>query len=427
MNGFARASLLGVLALAAGAASAEQKTPQQMVTGPVATYWMSAETSSGISMGAMGGGAGGRPGGGRPSMGAMMGMMMGGGGLGATHHMLRLQLGSSLDSRDPQAEHQPPAGLGVGASLPLVTPHVQPGEPAPESSPGPEQYQRQKPHGRMLIFWGCGEHARPGQPFVIDFAKMGDNPAGMAQAFSAFKGLQAGVMHPPSPHDGGTYGEWPNERDQMTVPAEGSLAGEHSVQGNYTPDIRFALSPQQDFLAPLTLTTNAPTGSGAVQLAWNPIPGAQAYVASVIGGGQDTVVMWISSESQAAAMAVPDYLSNADQRRMVESGQLMGAQTTSCLVPAEVAQAAPHALVSMTAYGAEANFSDPPRPANPKTPWNIAWTVKARYRATTGGLLGQPMPGAGERPDAEEQRGDPSDHQQRPSLLQGLGGFIPHP
>ena len=30
----------------------------------------------------------------------------------------------------------------------------------------------EKPKGRLLIYWGCGERVRPGQPVVIDFESM---------------------------------------------------------------------------------------------------------------------------------------------------------------------------------------------------------------------------------------------------------------
>ncbi|WP_197424591.1 hypothetical protein, partial [Phenylobacterium sp. CCH12-B4] len=65
------------LALLAGAAAiaittvASTALAQQKVTGPVAVYWMSAQTQTGFGMPAMGGG------GGRPDTGAMMRAMMG--------------------------------------------------------------------------------------------------------------------------------------------------------------------------------------------------------------------------------------------------------------------------------------------------------------------------------------------------------------
>ena len=30
----------------------------------------------------------------------------------------------------------------------------------------------QRPKGRLLLFWGCGETARAGQPVIIDFARV---------------------------------------------------------------------------------------------------------------------------------------------------------------------------------------------------------------------------------------------------------------
>ena len=106
---------VSVIALSAGAADAQQK---QVVTGPVATYWMSAQTMSGF-----GAGMGGAPGA-RPSMSQMMAMANGGGGASKT---LTLQLGSSRKpAGEPSAEHLPPQGLRAGASLPLLTPRSQP-------------------------------------------------------------------------------------------------------------------------------------------------------------------------------------------------------------------------------------------------------------------------------------------------------------
>lgn len=434
--------IVGMAALAAGSAgaaapakSAAKPPPaasvKQVVTGPVATYWMSAQTSSGFGAGMMGGGGPGGPGGrgGRPSMGAMMGMMMGGGGGGAQHNLI-LQLGSSRKATgEPQAEHLPPQGLGAGASLPLLTPHAQPSQRVEETPSMPREYQ--KPKGKMLIFWGCGDHARPNQPVVIDFAQMADGkmPAGL-EALS--RGLGVTPMQPPSPTRNATYGEWPNEKTRTTVPSQGSLIGDHTIRGNYAPDIHFTLAQNQDFLGALQLTTNAigPMGSG--QLGWNSVAGAGGYLATAIGGGgdQETVVLWTSSEIQASAFALPDYLSNGDLARLVASKALMGPQTTTCAVPKEVVQAAPHALVQLAAYGQETNLSYPARPADPRVPWNIEWTVKVRYKSQTGGLLGTPMGagmGGGSDDEGRPQRGQ---QQQKPrgrpglgDVLRGLGGI----
>lgn len=419
------AATLGLAAMAAGSASAQQR---QQVTGPVATYWMSAQTVSG--MGAMGMGG---PGGGRPNMGAMMGMMMGGRG-GGPQHQLTLQLGSSRKPTGaPEAEHLPPPDLGAGQSLPLLTPRAQPTQRVEEDPVMPREYE--KPKGRMLIFWGCGERARPGQPVVIDFAQVasGTVPPGLA---ALSKGLNVTPMRPPSPSRNTTYGEWPNERTRTNVPGNGSLIGEHLVQGTYSPEIKFSLGQNQDFLGPINLQTgDGPQGSA--MLNWRTVSNAQAYLATAVGGGDnDTVVLWTSSEVQASAFAMPDYISPGDLSRLVAQKALMAPQTTSCAIPREVVQAAPSAFVQMVAYGGEANFVYPPRPSDPKVAWNQQWAVKVRYRSATSAILGMDMgamgggyeddedgpPRRGQRPPPRSQQQQP----QRPSagqILRGLGGI----
>ncbi|CAN7555066.1 hypothetical protein LJR225_004050 [Phenylobacterium sp. LjRoot225] len=399
--------IASVIILAAAGPAAAQ--PVQKVTGPVATYWMSAQTQSGFGM----------PGaGGQPDRGQMMRMMMGGGG--GAQHLLTLQLGSSRKPQgEPEAEHLAPANLRAGASLPLVTPRAQPAPRGEDTPDVPRDFQ--KPKGKMLIFWGCGERARPNQPVVIDFSKMsaGQVPPGFQ---AMMRGLGAAPMQPPSPSRNATYGEWPNPKSRSSVGSGGSLVGEHAVRGDYTPDIRFSLTPNQDFLSALNLSTNAKTPGGAIQLGWNMVPNATGYFASVMGGNQDTVVLWSSAEVQASAFAAPDYLSPSEASRLVAARGLLSPQTTRCAVPKEVIDAAPQALVQLFAYGQEANFVYPPRPTDPKIAWNKEWQVKVRYRSATGGMLGMATPGMA---DDSDDRDDPQrKEKRRGSIMRGLGGAI---
>lgn len=398
----------GMVAVASGA----QAQTKQQVTGPVATYWMSAQTTSGF--GAMMGG-----GGKAPSAASMMGAMMGGGS--NVSKTLVLQLGSSRKpAGEPAAEHLPPTALRVGQSLPLLTPRAEPRQRSDETpSAMPRDF---KPKGRLLIFWGCGEHAKSGQPIVLDFAKMtaGQMPPGM-EALS--KGLAITPMQPPSPSRNATFGEWPNERTRTSVPANGSLMGDHLIRGNYSPDIKFALAQNQDFLGALNLTTNAVSPSGSGQLAWSPLANARGYLATAIGAGEnDTMVMWSSSEVQASAFALPDFLSDADLQRLVASKALMDPSATSCTIPQEVLKVAPQAMVQLVAYGGETNISYPPRPTDPKTPWNIDWALKVRYKSQTGAMLGMEMPQMGsEAADQPDSRGQPP---AAPFGVPGIGGAI---
>jgi hypothetical protein len=228
------------------------------------------------------------------------------------------------------------------------------------------------------------------------------------------------------------------------VPGEGSLVGQHVVRGDYSPEIRFALSPDQDFLAPLQFVANAIGAGGAGQLAWNPVPRAEAYFASAIGGGGgrggeggDTAVFWTSSEVQASAFALPDYISPGEIARLIGTHALMAPSQTSCAVPKEAVDAAPRMFIQLAAYGGEANFSYPPRPTDPKVAWNIEWTTKVRYKSQTAGILGMAMPGGrggmgGDPRGGDPKGGDPRGQQQPPrrpglgDIMKGLG-TIPHP
>lgn len=130
--------------------------------GGTVDYWMSAETTSGFAAQAA------QARGGTGMLGAMMSGR--GGGDAESARRLTLQLGSPrAASGPPAAEHLPPAALGAGPSLPLVTPQaaVRPAQNTPDywtQGDGGAQ-------GRILIYWGCGERARAGQPVEIDLSQ----------------------------------------------------------------------------------------------------------------------------------------------------------------------------------------------------------------------------------------------------------------
>lgn len=427
MNSWGRVAAIAAITVAGAASAAEHHGAGKASVGasegdggPVAVYWVSAQTSTGFMAGMMGGG-------GKPDRGAMMSMMMHGGpDPNAVGHTLRLQLGSTRrPDGAPRAEHDPSGALNSGP-LPLVTPVAQPSQPVEEEPRAPEQYQ--KPQGRILIFWGCGEHAGPNQPYVVDFASMQNNPQAMA---GLMRGMAVSAMQPPSPGRFATYGEWPNAQSRATIPPNGSLVGDHMVKGDYSPDIHFNLNPGQDFMAPLRLVTNARTRSGAVQLAWTPAPTALGYFATAMGGGDGgrgggaTAVMWTSSAAQAFAFGLPEYLAPGETLRLVADGHLLAPSQTQCAVPQEAVQAMGRGgIVMLSGYGEEANFAWPVRPQRP------AWTVKVRYRTTTSGMLGQadPMGGGGRRGGDDDEGGGQQQQQHGGGFLHGLGGlggFIP--
>ena len=214
------------------------------------------------------------------------------------------------------------------------------------------------------------------------------------------------------------------------VPQTGSLLGEHVVHGNYSPEIRFSMGPGQDFLAPVRLVSNSADGAGAVPVVWQPVAGARGWFATAMGGGQNgDMVMWTSSETQA--MPMMDYMPDGEIARLVQQRVLLPGPTDRCTVPAEVARAAGQGMYTLTAFGGEANFSHPVRPARAPASWHPDWLVKFRVKSTYMGLLGMTMPGMGGRDDEQTQnqgdQGDQGRKKKKKGILGGIGGILgPH-
>jgi hypothetical protein len=366
----AGAAFLGsaaVLALAAPALS-------QGSTATVARYTMDAGTMSGFAgMGAGGG------------IGAAMSMMRG--GAGQVAHELTLRLGSTRAATGaPKADHFMPAGAGLGASVPLVSPERSTGS---HYTPGtiPEG---QMPKGRLLLFWGCGEHAPAGQPVVIDFAKMakGQVPPNL---FAAGAGLPDDWQVLAS--NSTTYGEWPNGRDSKVIKANASLLGAHKVVSSYAPEIGFTLA--DDFMPALNARSTG-MASGATQLAWNALPKATGFYAWAIGakdggGGNPDMVWWSSSSTQQFGGELAGWLSPPAVAKLVAAKTVMPPTQTSCTIPAEVKAAGGEVMMTqLFGYGPQADFSYPPRPANAKAGWKPEWIARVRFRSNTSLMLGMP-------------------------------------
>jgi hypothetical protein len=388
-------------------------------SGPIARYDMRAGTMSGI--GSMGQG-------GRPNVAAMM---MGRGGGGTVQHELLLRLGSSRapTGGSPKAEHFMPEGAKLGKSVELVTPKTERGpvDQLPGSRPG------QPPKGRILLFWGCGEHAPKGQPVVIDLSKLG---AGQ---------VPPGLWSNNIPRDWGptlenskTFGRWPAEDGKYARP-DSSLLGAHRVVGNYSPEMDFTLT--KDFMAALSLSS-AKNPSGSTQLSWGAIPGATGYHISMFGGKQGPggqmgdLVMWSSSASREFGGGLSDWLSPSQVAPLVTNHTVLAPSITSCTVPVEVGQAAPDFRYgTLTAFGPEQDFSYPPRPTKAGVPWNLEWTARIRHRSTTSWMEAQGMTmgtansqgfdaysaNSDDEDDQDEQQQQP---QQQCKPKKGLGGLL---
>ncbi|WEK41702.1 MAG: hypothetical protein P0Y64_09740 [Candidatus Sphingomonas colombiensis] len=389
-----RAIFATAATVAAGAAAItfHQGGDAQSSTSPTARYIMDVSTDGGM-------------------MGNPMAAMLGGGG--GTRHSLRLRLGSSLapNGGNPVADHFMPAVANLGPSVRLVSPERAAGQDMPA--------EFRRPKGRLLIYWGCGAQAGPGQPVVIDFAKVaaGQFPPGL---FSVSVPAERG----PEPGSSRSYGDWPNAKDRKSAARVGSIIGEHRIAGNYSPEIKFALA--QDFMPALS-ARSTPLPGGATTMSWAPIAGATGYYAWAMGGksmGQDDadMVWWTSASAKEFGGGLSDWLAPATVTRLIGQKIVMPPSQTSCAIPAQVKEASGGMLMSMLyAYGPEQNFAYPPRPADPRAVWHPEWTARVRYRSMTMLMPGMPAMNGAMESDGDDQG---SKKRCKPGLGGMLGGML---
>jgi hypothetical protein len=331
---------------------------------PVARYWMSVATQK-MSIPGMPEDM--------PGMGGMFGK------LGGATRSLQLQVNSSKPApAEPAATHDIPPGQNMGDTLPLLTPppvKERRGEPVEREMP--EHFE--KPKARMLMYWGCDEKVREGQPRVIDTEKMG--PLEFGKALSGRSGSQ---QYLPSPRSGQVYAEWPNDRKRVDVPKDASLKGDHLVHGNYLPDIRFTLGEQQDFMAPVEFTSVTGKRAGSLRFQWRAIPTSIGYFVMAIAHSEKTgeTIIWSSSEVAEPGYGLMDYLPGSDVRHFIKEKVVMPPQTTSCSIPAGIFKDAEGASLQFIAYGEDLSIVYPPKPKDPVKPWNPVWSAHVRLKST---------------------------------------------
>ena len=381
--------VLATAALATAAAGIVVARQVQEITGPQTLYWVSASTTSGIL----------ETGNTAPptTIGQAISQTLPEPAPPGGVHTLTLELGSkSTPPGPPLAAHRPPVGFNGGTSLALLQPLAAQARPDKRQDPI-SRFRKERPDGRVFLYWGCGEHAGARQPLMIEFPYLTE-PGYASNLKWVMQGMPLWATNPPASAAWPTRGAWTSTRTPMSV--AGSLVGNHEVQGNYTPDIDFSLTQDQDFMAPIALDSRTRLPSGAIDLHWSEVKGAKAFLATVIGSaGAKSLVIWTSSEPGPGGALAPPYFGNDDLQRLTADNWLLPSTSKSCTVPREVVQALIHGgSASITAYGGDLDFAYPPRPSDPRIPWRIKWQAKIRYRSSTTGRIGDAVQPAG-RPD----------------------------
>lgn len=310
----------------------------------------------------------------------------------------------------PEAAQAIPSGLRLGKSLPLLP-------------PAPERQATYEGGGsidggiadggdgtaRILIYWGCSDSVRKGQPREIRIS-MKDGKADVSGSMP--KGRQSPSK---SISPGREYALWPNDRSGKAINDKASLVGEHQVSGPGVPEsMRFAIEAAHDFMPAIDVASSG-GGSAATKLQWKPVDQATGYFLNAIGQNGDALVMWSSAEMAEPGSGLIDYLPEATVAKWIKEKVLLAPQTTSCSIPAGIFGDGA-GMTQMIAYGPEKHMTWPPRPAKAPASWQPEWGLRLRSKSTVMLPAGLGTAGGKGVEDAARPKADPK------KLLKGLFG-----
>ena len=137
--------------------------------------------------------------------------------------------------------------------------------------------------------------------------------------------------------------------------------------------------------------------------------------------------MWSSAEVAGASSELLNYLTGSYIDKWLKQKVLLPSTSTSCTVPKGIfagsgggggGEMGGMGMLTMIAYGPETNIVYPPKPADPKQPWNPEWNVRVRTKSTAFAMLGLDMG------DMQEDDGEGQQQQKKPSMKGLLKGIL---
>ena len=353
---------------------------------------------------------------------------------GMTGQYLDIALHNSLKP-GIEAADQIPGGLKLGKSLTLIP--IDPSKPTEGSTP-----PGKIPDVTIKIteYWGCGASVRKGQPKVASFTIKGgnksidpNNPMGSMQGVDFQQSGSLSKTIPVQDRDidlkpGWVY--WPNRKHGKQVPNGARLAGDHRITGDGIPaSMQFQVQENADFMPKLALRTQG-EATDAIGLSWPMVERARGYHITgmhmqVLGENSYAMTLWSSAEVPGAGQDLHTNLSAGQLDKWLKQKVLLASTATSCTIPkgifsgasnVEGQQATMPGMLSMTAYGPESWITYPPKPADPKLPWNPEWSVRLRARSSATAILGMDF--------GDMQQMEDSEDGQQPKKKPGMKGLL---
>lgn len=403
------------LLVAIPAASQQNQVPETQVWIDVATHHMAGMPD----LGPLGGLAGRMMGGGRDNR--LYPTAIHASGTGGQY--LDIALHNTLRP-GVEAAAEIPGDLRLGRSIPLMPPEVTASTlPRGEDSPVPPGEMRDGQF-TLLEYWGCGATVRSGQPKRTSVRVRNGKIDITGSASNALNAPRHDISATPA------FALWPNRKHGRAVPEGASLAGSHRITGEGVPaSLAYELGQAADFMPKIALDVRG-TPAEAQHLRWQAVDHAKAYFLHAGGmAGQDTMVTWSSAEVAGAGQGLVQYLDGNQIGQWLSRKVLLPPTATECTIPAGIFAGNDNtgqpsvAMLGMIAYGPETHLVWPPKPADPKQPWDPEWSVRVRTKSTVGAMLGMDFSGMQGTPASP---GNTNDAQPQPEegkgkrLLRGL-------
>ncbi len=335
-----------------------------------------------------------------------------------------------------EAQEQIPSGLKLGKALTLIP--IDPSKPTQGSTPPGKVPDVQV---KITEYWGCGASVRPGQPKVATFKLKGNgktvdpnNPMGAMQGmdFSATGSISKQISVADRDIDlkpGWVY--WPNRKFGKQVPSGARLAGQHAFSGDGIPaSMQFQVQPDADFMPKLALRTQGEL-SDAIGLSWPTVTRSRGYHITgmhmqILGENSYAMTIWSSAEVPGAGQDLHTNLTAGQLDKWLKQKMLLPASATSCTIPKGIfggtsrvqggQESMVPAMLNMSAYGPESWITYPPKPADPKQPWNPEWSVRLRARSSATAILGMDF--------GDMQQMEDSEDGQQPKKKPGMKGLL---
>lgn len=305
---------------------------------------------------------------------------------GATKRIYTRLWSPGIAPRDARATVYPPAGAKLGEKLDLDL--YRPRPATGRTDPDDEDETFQPPKGKFTIkeYWGSSPTVKPGQPRVTEVEWGTISPEQQAEIRSAMEDAESLEYRPDW-----TTGYWPGDDDQVVVEDGAKLEGTFRLETTYTGGTTVEVPATVNFLEGIEFSSpklsEAPDLTEAMAFEWKRIAGVLGFEAQITGMvGQDTVIIWYSSEVEPEARGNDSFMQMAEVRALVEQRRFMPGDATEVTVPAGIFVDADMVMMNMTGYGTGAanDEGDPRARVQTKTTFNGMLGGKMMADATGG-------------------------------------------